>query len=99
MQDNRVQEYIIPSRPSIKCNVLRESLSEDNHIPCATLKKRGCGQSLYISGNSSVVDPDTEPHGSALILVGWIRRGKVPAKKKKVKRLNVFEVLYVFFKG
>ncbi len=27
--------------PSIKCNVLRESLSEDNqNIPCATLKRR-----------------------------------------------------------
>jgi hypothetical protein len=49
MQDNTVarlpstgQEYRLPSPPSIKCNVLRESLSEDSqNIPCATLKRRG----------------------------------------------------------
>jgi hypothetical protein len=33
-----VQEYRLPS---IKCNVLRESLSENTqNIPCATLKRR-----------------------------------------------------------
>ncbi len=38
----RVQEYRLPSPLSIKCNVLRESLSEDGqNIPCATLKSRG----------------------------------------------------------
>jgi hypothetical protein len=49
MQDNTVarlqstvQEYRLPSSPSIKFNVLRESLSEDSqNIPCATLKSRG----------------------------------------------------------
>jgi hypothetical protein len=38
----RVQEYRLPAPISIKCNVLRESLSEDSqNIPCATLKRRG----------------------------------------------------------
>ena len=42
LQDYRVHEYRLPSPPSFKCNVLRESLSVDNqNIPCATLKKRG----------------------------------------------------------
>jgi hypothetical protein len=32
----------LPSPPSIKCNVLRESLSEDSqNISCATVKRRG----------------------------------------------------------
>ncbi len=40
--DYRVQEYRLPSRPSFKCNVLRESLSVDSqNIPCATLNRRG----------------------------------------------------------
>ncbi len=40
--DYRVQEYRLPSPPSFKCNVLRESLSVDSqNIPCATLKRRG----------------------------------------------------------
>ena len=31
----------LSSPPSIKCNVLRESLSEDSqNVPCATLKRR-----------------------------------------------------------
>ncbi len=35
-------EYRLPSSPSFKCNVLRESLSVDNqNIPCATLKRSG----------------------------------------------------------
>jgi hypothetical protein len=35
LQDYRVQEYLLPSPPSIKCNVLCESLSEDSqNIPC-----------------------------------------------------------------
>ena len=39
LQSTRVR---LPSPPSIKCNVLRESLSEDSqNIPCATLKKMG----------------------------------------------------------
>jgi hypothetical protein len=39
----RLQEFRLPSPPSIKCNVLRESLSEySQNIPCATLKRRGC---------------------------------------------------------
>ncbi len=38
----RVQEYRLPSPPSFKCNVLRESLSVDSqNIPCATLKRGG----------------------------------------------------------
>ena len=38
----RVQKYRLPSPPSIKYNVLRESLSEESqNIPCATLKSRG----------------------------------------------------------
>ncbi len=47
MQDNTVarlrstRAQALPP-PSIKCNVLRESLSEDGqNIPCATLKRRG----------------------------------------------------------
>ena len=36
-----VQEYRLLLSPSIKGNVLRESLSEDSqNIPCATLKRR-----------------------------------------------------------
>ncbi len=42
LQDYRVQEYRLIFPPYIKCNVLRESLSEDSqNIPCATLKKKG----------------------------------------------------------
>jgi hypothetical protein len=32
LQDHRVQEYRIPSPPSVKCKVLRESLSVDPSI-------------------------------------------------------------------
>ncbi len=40
----RIQDYRLPSLPSIKCNVLRESLSEDSqNIHCATLKRRSRG--------------------------------------------------------
>jgi hypothetical protein len=51
LQDHRVQEYRLPSPPSMKCNVLRESLSEESqNIPCATLKRRGSWViSVYIS--------------------------------------------------
>jgi hypothetical protein len=39
LQSTRVQTAL---SPSFKCNVLRESLTVDSqHIPCATLKKRG----------------------------------------------------------
>ncbi len=50
MQDYRVQEYRLPSPRSYKCDVLRESLSEDSqNIPCATLKRRGSGViSVYL---------------------------------------------------
>jgi hypothetical protein len=42
LQYYRVQEYRLPSPPSFKSNVLRESLSVDSqNIPCATLKRRG----------------------------------------------------------
>jgi hypothetical protein len=42
LQDYRVQEYRLPSPPSIKCNVLREIFSVDSqNNPCATLKRRG----------------------------------------------------------
>jgi hypothetical protein len=47
LQDYRLQEYRLPSPPSIKCNVLHESLSEDSqNIPCAT---KGVVGNLYIS--------------------------------------------------
>jgi hypothetical protein len=43
--DFTVQEYrtySLPSPPFIKCNVLRESLSEDSkNISCATLREGG----------------------------------------------------------
>ncbi len=36
------KKYRLPSPPSVKCNVLRESLCEESqNIPCATLKRRG----------------------------------------------------------
>ncbi len=58
MQDYRVQENRLPSSPSIKCNLLRESLSEDSqNIPCATLKRRG-------SWVIRVADPDPDSIGS-----------------------------------
>ncbi len=42
LQDYRVKEYRLPSPPSFKCNVLRESLSVDSqNIPCTILKRRG----------------------------------------------------------
>jgi hypothetical protein len=42
LQGYRVQEYRLPSLPSFKCNVLRESLSVDSqNIPCATLQRKG----------------------------------------------------------
>ncbi len=43
LQDYRVQEYRLPSPPSIKCNVpcVRVSLGTIQNIPCATLKRRG----------------------------------------------------------
>jgi hypothetical protein len=41
LQDYRVQEYRLPSPPSLKCSVLRESLFLDSQsIPCAALKRR-----------------------------------------------------------
>jgi hypothetical protein len=41
-QSTGVREYRLPSSPSFKCNVLRESLSEDSqNIHCAILKRRG----------------------------------------------------------
>jgi hypothetical protein len=53
MQDSnvaRLQEFRLPSSPSIKCNVLRGSLSEDSqNIPCTTLKRRGVLGNLCIS--------------------------------------------------
>jgi hypothetical protein len=43
-----IQEFRLPPPPSIKCNVLRESLSEDSqNNPCATLKRRGVAGYLY----------------------------------------------------
>ncbi len=37
-QDYRVTEYRLPSPPSFRCNVMRESLSVDSqNIPCPTL--------------------------------------------------------------
>ncbi len=42
LHDYRVQEYRLPSPLSIKCNVLRESLSEDSqNIPRVARKRRG----------------------------------------------------------
>ncbi len=42
LQDYGIQEYRLISPPSTKCDVLRESLSEDSqNIPCTTLKRRG----------------------------------------------------------
>jgi hypothetical protein len=49
MQDNtvkilRITSVQTPFSPYIKCNVLRDSLSEDSqNIPCATLKRMGRG--------------------------------------------------------
>jgi hypothetical protein len=41
LQDYRVYEYRLPSPPSVTCNELRESLTEDSrNISCATLKRR-----------------------------------------------------------
>ena len=41
LQNYRVKEYRLPSPPSYKCNVLRESLSVDSqNIPCETIEKR-----------------------------------------------------------
>ncbi len=54
----RVRKYILPSPPpSVKCNVLRMSLSQDSqNIPCAThQREEGRGKSLYISELSSSV--------------------------------------------
>jgi hypothetical protein len=59
LQDYRVQEYRLPSPPSIKCNVLRKNLSEDSQkIPCATLKRRGVVGNLYlyISVQTIIID-------------------------------------------
>jgi hypothetical protein len=50
LQDYRVQEHRFPSPPSFKCNVLRESLSEDSqNIPCATTKSGGVAGNLCTS--------------------------------------------------
>ncbi len=49
---------------------------------------------------SSAVDPDSDSHGSILILVRGIRiqEGKnYPQKYKNVKKSHVFEVLEVLF--
>jgi hypothetical protein len=49
---------------------------------------------------ASVVDPDSDSHGSILILVRWIRiqEGKNdPQKDKNVRKYHVFEVLEVLF--
>jgi hypothetical protein len=47
LQTTRVQT---PLPPSIKCNVLRQSLAGDSqNIPCATLKRMGVVGNLYLS--------------------------------------------------
>jgi hypothetical protein len=49
LQDYRVQEYSLPSPPSFKCNVLRESLSADNqNIFLRNIKEKGVVGNLYI---------------------------------------------------
>ncbi len=59
LQDYRVQEYRLPSPPSFKCNVLRESLSVDSqNIPCTKLKRKGSWiNSVYISGRFEPCNP------------------------------------------
>jgi hypothetical protein len=54
MQDNtlvaRLQSTRFPYTPSIKCNVLLESLSEESqNIPGATLKSRGLWKNSKIT--------------------------------------------------
>jgi hypothetical protein len=44
LQDYRVQEYRLPSPPSIKRNVLRESLYEDSQIIFLARHKREGGR-------------------------------------------------------
>ncbi len=50
LQDYRIRGDRLLPPPSIKLNVLRESLSEDSqNIPCATLKTGGSGViSIYL---------------------------------------------------
>jgi hypothetical protein len=68
LQDYRVQEYRLLSPPSIKCNVLRGSLSEDSqNIPCTTLKRRG------VLGNLCISLLDTYDRGTAFSVFRRIR--------------------------
>jgi hypothetical protein len=56
LQDYRIQEYRLPSPPSFKCNVLRESLFVDSqNIPCATLNRKGSWViSVYLCLNTRI---------------------------------------------
>jgi hypothetical protein len=51
LHDYRVQENRLPSPPSVKCNVLRESLSEDwSKYSMRNTKEMGVVGNLYIGG-------------------------------------------------
>jgi hypothetical protein len=69
LQDYLVQEYRLPSPPSIKCNVLRESLSEDSQtIPCAILKRRWSWEISYKSLGNTFPAATDFPAGAAAAL-------------------------------
>jgi hypothetical protein len=67
LQDYRVQEYRLPSPPSFKCNVLRESLSGQSHN---TKEKGVVGISLYICMMQGLV-PTMDPNLAAA-WGGWV---------------------------
>jgi hypothetical protein len=101
LQSTRVQTSL--SSPSIKCNVLRESFSEDSqNILCATPKRRGSWViSVYLC--LSVADPDPNPGsvGSVCFWVSWIRiRSLLSSCKNSKKNLDSYcfvTLFYLFF--
>jgi hypothetical protein len=75
----RVQKYRLPSAPSFKYNVLRESLSVDSQtIPCAILKRRGSWViSVYLCSQTCILYILTSIKVSGLIIMVDVRVAKV----------------------
>ncbi len=101
LQDYRVQEWRLPSPPSFKCNVLRESLSVDSqNIPCATLERRGSWGSLNISVRTPIyryVERDRKIHD-----IFWNKRQSPMHKEKQRKnnpRISFLDLLAQGFRG
>ena len=95
LQDYRIQEYRLTSPPYIKCNVLRESLSEDGqNIPLCNTKEKVVVGNLFISlveadGGGGHPCTPTHPRSSICAL-------EVPIEHRRLKGLPRL-LIYSFF--